>query len=230
MKKAGWSSSIGDLSTHYVRFIFVVWGHFRRNPVNRRRDFVYWYCTCPIADVPEECFGALVRGYNKKQKSPWGSLGSLVAVSLEILNLNDVRNSSLTQSNQQQRTQCLRISFQIRSKHKRTHPSNRDISLKKGGVGRGVRDVFPPHPMKNVPPVHHEETGDLKDWRWICQAAATVIWALFLPSAAGIESTVHARWWLGQMAGVKKNWCVWCSRNLIILHWSFYALWPAPKS
>jgi len=67
-------------------------GHFRRNPVNRRRDFVYWFCTCPIADVPEECFGALVRGYNKKQKSPWGSLGSLVAVSLEIRNLNDLAN------------------------------------------------------------------------------------------------------------------------------------------
>lgn len=33
-----------------------------------------------------------MRGYNKKQKSPWGSLGSLVAVSLEILNLNELAN------------------------------------------------------------------------------------------------------------------------------------------
>ena len=110
MKKSRLVSSIGDYTTHYVGFIYVYIynsiGNFIRIPINRRGDIVQWFCTWPIADVPEECFGALVRGYNKKQKSPWGNLGSLGTVSLKILNFFFSKKSSLTnRTNQQKRTQ-----------------------------------------------------------------------------------------------------------------------------
>lgn len=113
----------------------------------------------------------------------------------------------------------LPIPFQIQSKYKRTHPSNREVSFFKGELGGVSEMFFTSSDQKTCQTVHPEATGDLKDWRWICQAAATAIWALCLLSAAGIESTVHARWWLGQMAGVKKTWWCFssCSRNLVIL-------------
>jgi len=34
--------------------------------------------------IGEECFGALVRGYNEKQKSPWGHLGNWRLQGLEV--------------------------------------------------------------------------------------------------------------------------------------------------
>lgn len=99
--------------------------------------------------------------------------------------------------------------FRSNQNTRKPHPSNREVSVFKGELGAVIWDVFHLIQSQNVPTVHPEATGDLKDWRWICQAAATAIWALCLLSAAGIESTVHARWWLGQMAGVKKTW--WCA-------------------
>lgn len=95
----------------------------------------------------------------------------------------------------------------------------REVSFFKGELGGVSEMFFTSSDQETCQTVHPEATGDLKDWRWICQAAATAIWALCLLSAAGIESTVHARWWLGQMAGVKKTWWCFssCSRNLVIL-------------